>query len=31
MDFKKIINELYKIENEIQNLIIELKELKNVQ
>ena len=31
MNIKKIINELYKIENEIQNLIIELKELKNVQ
>lgn len=31
MNIKKIINKLYKIEDEIQNLIIELEKMKNVQ
>ena len=31
MNIKKIINKLYKIENDIQNLIIELEKMKNVQ
>lgn len=30
-EIKSIINTLYKIENEIQNLIIELEKMKNVQ
>ena len=31
MNIKKIINKLYKIEKDIQNLIIELEKMKNVQ
>lgn len=31
MNVKRIISELYKIENDIQRLIIELEKMKNVQ
>lgn len=31
MNIKRMISELYKIENDIQSLIIELEKMKNVQ